>query len=55
MLLYAFLLLFFGIFIGIYIERYRWVRAAKSRKSIGVDGLFYRIRTFNPDNLTEVK
>lgn len=55
MLLYILLLFIFGVVVGMYTERYRWAHAAKTRKSIGVDGLFYRVSQFDPDNNQEKK
>jgi hypothetical protein len=50
MMIYFVITLLLGFVIGWTWRDCKWVKAAKTGKVVAVDGVFYKVKTFNPEN-----
>jgi hypothetical protein len=49
MLIYFLIAILMGIVIGWAWKDYKWTKAAKTKKVVCVDGIFYKVSIFNPE------
>jgi hypothetical protein len=50
MVIYFVIAIVMGLMIGWIWRDHKWTKAAKTKKIICVDGVFYKVRTFDPEN-----
>jgi len=50
MVIYFIFALLIGFLLGWVWRDHKWVKASKTGKVISVDGIFYKVKTFDPEN-----